>query len=61
MDRVIELIKRLIDLKFYGKITLSFEAGKITLIRKEETIKVNTETGEKIKIDIPNGMQIEKI
>lgn len=39
MDKVIELIKELIESRFYGKITLSLEAGKITLIRKEETIK----------------------
>ncbi len=26
---------------FYGKITFTFEKGKVTVIRKEETIKPN--------------------
>lgn len=30
---------------FYGKITVSFENGKITLIRKEETFKPETQKG----------------
>jgi len=37
-----EIIKIITDLKsrnFYGKLTFSFEDGKIVLIRKEETIK----------------------
>jgi hypothetical protein len=39
MKKIIELIKSLVDSRFYGKITISFEAGNITLIRKEETMK----------------------
>lgn len=35
----IDLIKVLIKDKFYGKIEISFEAGKIVLVRKTETIK----------------------
>ena len=40
MTKIIEMIKELVDNKFYGKLTLSFECGKITLVRKEETIKI---------------------
>lgn len=39
MEKAIHMIKDLVLSKFYGKITLSFENGKITLIRKEETFK----------------------
>ena len=39
MTRALELIKDWISRKIYGKLTLSFENGKIVLIRKEETIK----------------------
>jgi hypothetical protein len=35
----IELIKKLINDKFYGKVELSFEAGKIVLVKKTETLK----------------------
>lgn len=39
MNKVIEIIHDLITSKFYGKLTISFENGKIVLYRKEETIK----------------------
>ena len=34
-----KIIKDLIARKFYGKITITFDAGKPVLMRKEETIK----------------------
>jgi hypothetical protein len=40
MNEIIKIIKDLIARKFYGKLTLSFENGKIVLLRKEETIKL---------------------
>ena len=39
MSWVVDVIKKISSEKFYGKIILQFEAGKIVLIRKEETIK----------------------
>jgi len=41
VNKIVEILValKLISEEFYGKITLSFEAGKITLIRKEETFK----------------------
>lgn len=39
MTQTIKIINDLIARKFYGKLTISFENGKIVLIRKEETIK----------------------
>lgn len=39
MTEIIKIITDLIAGKFYGKLTLSFENGKIVLYRKEETIK----------------------
>ena len=38
LNAVIKLITDLIARKWYGKLTLSIESGKITLIRKEESI-----------------------
>lgn len=32
-------INDLMKTRFYGKVTLSFEAGNITTVKKEETIK----------------------
>jgi hypothetical protein len=35
----IKILKQLIESRFYGKVVLSFECGKIVLVKKEETIK----------------------
>jgi hypothetical protein len=32
-------IDNLVKSRFYGKVTLSFEAGNITTVKKEETLK----------------------
>ena len=40
MDKLLKLIKTLISENFYGKLTISFECGRIVHVKKEETIKV---------------------
>ena len=40
MEKLIKLIKELIENKWYGKIELTVEAGNIVLIRKTETLKL---------------------
>lgn len=37
--KVIELIEKLISMKFYGKLELTFENGTIRIMKKTETIK----------------------
>jgi len=32
---------------FYGKVTLSFEAGRVTTVKKEETLKPPTDRQER--------------
>jgi hypothetical protein len=39
MNEVIELIGQLVRECFYGALTLKFEAGQLTVIKKEQTIK----------------------
>ena len=39
MNEAIELIRQLSRERFYGGLTLRFEAGHITTIKKEQTIK----------------------
>jgi len=39
LNKVIKFITDLTSRKWYGKLTISIESGKITLIRKEESIK----------------------
>ena len=39
MKEAIKIIADLISRKFYGKLTVIFEDGKIVLFRKEETFK----------------------
>lgn len=41
MNEAIELIRQLAGERFYGALTLKFEAGRITTIKKEQTIKPN--------------------
>ncbi len=41
MKTLIELITDLIERKFYGKVTISFEAGNIVVVKKEESIKLS--------------------
>jgi hypothetical protein len=41
MEEVILLLRQLAASQFYGALVLKFEAGKIVLLRKEETIKPN--------------------
>jgi len=39
MNEAIELIRQLVRERFYGALTLKFEAGQLTVIKKEQTIK----------------------
>ena len=39
MNWAIKIIKDLCTRKFYGTLTIKFDAGRIVLARKEETIK----------------------
>jgi hypothetical protein len=41
MNQTLDLIRQLSGERFYGALTLRFEAGKITTIKKEQTIKPN--------------------
>lgn len=42
MDEVIALLRQLAALQFFGALVIKFEAGKIVLLKKEETIKPTT-------------------
>jgi len=39
MKWLLDIIKTLMDQGWYGKLIISIEAGKVTLVRKEETLK----------------------
>jgi hypothetical protein len=39
MSEVERLIQELAQKRFYGSVTLKFEAGRVVLLRKEETLK----------------------
>lgn len=41
MNQALDLIRQLSGERFYGALTLRFEAGKITTIKKEQTVKPN--------------------
>lgn len=41
MNQALDLIRQLSGERFYGAVTLRFEAGKIITIKKEQTIKPN--------------------
>jgi hypothetical protein len=39
MNEAIEMIQQLVRERFYGALTLKFEAGRIVTIKKEQTLK----------------------
>jgi hypothetical protein len=41
VDKLFVLIKKLIDDKFYGSLEIKFEAGKIVLLKKVQTVKID--------------------
>ncbi len=41
MDKLIAMIKKLMDDKFHGSLEIRFEAGKITFLKKVQTIKID--------------------
>jgi len=43
-DWLSEIIHELIAARFYGKVTLCFEAGKLVHVRKEETLQPPQDT-----------------
>lgn len=40
IKKLFELINSLMDNKFYGSLEIKFEAGKIVVCKKEESIKL---------------------
>jgi hypothetical protein len=41
MEELFALLQNLARSKFYGSLAIKLEAGKVVLLRKEETIKPN--------------------
>lgn len=46
MNEAIELIRRLARERFYGAVTVKFEAGNVVCMKKEETIKPSNLSGK---------------
>ena len=46
MHGAIELIRQLVRERFYGTITFKFEAGRIAVIKKEQTLKPSELPGQ---------------
>jgi hypothetical protein len=44
MKQVLAILERLEREQFFGRVELQFRAGKIELVRKEETIKLRGDT-----------------
>jgi hypothetical protein len=52
MNQALDLIRQLSGERFYGALTLKFEAGHITTIKKEQTLKPNDQSEQpRSKID----------
>ncbi len=41
MDTLIEMLKELMESKFYGSLELKWEAGNIVIVKKTESIKLS--------------------
>ncbi len=46
MNEAIELIRQLARERFYGAVTVKFEAGKVVVLKKEETLKPSDLSGK---------------
>jgi hypothetical protein len=46
MNQTIELIQTLVRERFYGAVTIKFEAGRVVIIKKEETIRPSTKSAK---------------
>jgi hypothetical protein len=40
IENLIRMIRELMENRFYGELVIKFEAGKITICRKTENIKI---------------------
>lgn len=40
VDKLVALLNEIIRLRFYGELVIKFEAGKITVCKKTESIKL---------------------
>lgn len=40
MDKLLDIIKALAADRFYGKLVISFEAGSVVHLKKEESVKI---------------------
>jgi hypothetical protein len=41
MNELVQLLRQLEQARFYGSLELKFEAGRVVLIRKSETLKLS--------------------
>lgn len=41
MTKLIELLRNLERERFYGNVQIEFQAGDVTIVRKQQTIKLN--------------------
>jgi len=57
MNETIELIRHLVRERFYGAVTIKFEAGNVVYLKKEETIKPANLSGKPRKSEHGNDMQ----
>ena len=40
MQQLLDLIKGLMDTRFYGELVIKLEAGKVVIVKKTESIKL---------------------
>lgn len=41
MNELVQLLRQLEQVRFYGSLELKYEAGRVVLIRKSETLKLS--------------------
>lgn len=41
LEKLFELEKELTESKFYGTLTIKWEAGRVVIVKKEESIKLS--------------------
>jgi len=57
MNEAIQLIQKLARDGFYGSLTVKFEAGRVVVLKKEETFKPTDLSGKPRRQDAPQEEQ----
>jgi hypothetical protein len=52
MEEITRFLKKLEKIKYYGTLTISLQAGKITVVKPSQTIKLDGKDAKMLIVDV---------